>query len=311
MIHSHKLPRRWYRLVKLLPVKFRRNLAKPVTLGLFIFSLLAIFIQLIPTPSTSLLQTEPPPIGVLYPRSTGKSFPDISARNIFVMDQSTGVVLYHQQADDQVAPASTTKIMTALVALEHFPLNREITVTHSYSEGQNLKFQPGEKLTVEQLLYALLVQSANDAAEILAENYMDGRDAFITAMNVRAVDLGLSRTHLTNPTGLDESGHYSSASDLDRLADYAMKDLEFARIVGTENAVISSRVVTNVNELLGKVPGVLGIKTGYTDAAGQSLVTLVDQGHPVIIVVLGSTDRFADTEKLINWTYSNFTWNFE
>ena len=304
-----KLSRQWLRLIKLLPVKFRRNLAKPVSLGLFIFSLLAIFVQLVPKLATSPLPVEPPPARVLYPQSTGKSFPDISARNVFILDRDTGVVLYHQQADDQVAPASTTKIMTALVALENFSLDQVITITNSYPNGQTLGLKPGEKLTVEQLLYALLVQSANDTAEVLAENFAGGREVFIAAMNAKAADLGLSHTHFTNPTGLDEVGHYSSASDLARLADYAMKDPEFARIVGTENAVISSRVVTNVNELLGKVPGVLGIKTGYTDAAGQSLVTLVDQGRPVIIVVLGSTDRFVDTEKIIDWTYANFTWN--
>lgn len=306
-----KHSRRLLRTAKLLPVKFRRHLAKPVTLALFIFSLLAIFVQLLPSP--------PSPAPVLavtssnkkqaYPVSSGQSLPQITAKNIFVMDRDTGVVLYHQQADDQVAPASTTKIATALVVLEHFPLTQEITVTRSYPNGQTLQFQPGEKLTVEQLLYALLVYSANDAAEIFAENFTGGRDAFISTLNSQAAVLGLYHTHFANPTGLDEAGHYSSASDLARLADAAMDNAEFARVVATENAVIASRVVTNVNELLVKVPGVLGIKTGYTDAAGQSLVTLVNQGHPVIVVILGSTDRFTDTEKLITWVYSNFTWN--
>ena len=164
-------------------------------------------------------------------------------------------------------------------------------------------------MTVEQLLFALLVQSGNDAAEILAENYPGGRPTFIEAMNTKAAQLNLVHTHFANPTGIDEPGHYSSAADLARLASFALKKPEFARIVSTENTIVSNHVLTNVNELLGKVPGVLGVKTGFTDGAGQSLVTLVDRdNHPVILVVLGSLDRFGDSEKLINWVYTNFKW---
>jgi serine-type D-Ala-D-Ala carboxypeptidase (penicillin-binding protein 5/6) len=160
-----------------------------------------------------------------------------------------------------------------------------------------------------------LVQSANDAAEILAENYPGGRPAFIQAMNTKASALDLRHTHFVNPTGLDETGHYSSAADLVRLAEVLVQDHELSRIVSTENAVLSvsdggsSYVVSNVNQLLGKVPGVLGIKTGFTDGAGQALVTLVNRdNHPVLITVLGSQDRFTDSQTLIEWVYSNFTW---
>ena len=235
--------------------------------------------------------------------------PQTSARNIFIIDRDSQMVLYQKGADQPVFPASTTKMMTALVALDQYDLGREITVTTSYPEGQNLKLTPGEKLTVNQLLYALLVQSANDAAEVLAENFAGGRAAFISAMNAKAIDLRLTGTHFANPSGLDETGHYSTAADLARLADSALAHPEFAKIVATENAVIATHVLTNVNQLLGKVPGVLGVKTGNTLGAGQSLVTLVDRdSHPVIIVVLGSTDRFGDSEKLISWIYSNFKW---
>ena len=124
----------------------------------------------------------------------------------------------------------------------------------------------------------------------------------------------MTSTHFVNPSGLDEYGHYSTASDLARLADVAMNKIEFARIVAMENAVITtenndSYVVKNVNQLIGKVQGVLGVKTGYTIGAGQSLVTLVNrEGHEVIISVLGSDDRFADTQYLIDWIYKNFIW---
>lgn len=243
------------------------------------------------------------------PTSNGTPAPVVTSLHYFVIDKESKSVLLQRDADTPMPPASTTKIMTALVALDHFSISQVINITREYSDGQVVGFKPGEQLTVEQLLYSLLVYSANDAAEILAENFPGGREAFVSAMNSRATDLGLYHTQFKNPSGLDEDGHYVSASDLARLADIAMGNQEFARIVGTENAVISNHVLTNINQLLGKVPGVLGIKTGYTDNAGQALVTFVNQqDHPIIIVVLKSTDRFNDTEKLINWVYSNFTW---
>ena len=199
--------------------------------------------------------------------------------------------------------------MTALVVLDNFSLDQTITVIRSYPIGQNVGFKPGETLTVEQLLYALLVQSGNDAAEILAENLPAGRQVFIDLMNAKAAQLNLAHTRFANPTGVDESGHYSSAADLARLAGAALKNPEFARIVSTENTIVATHVLTNVNQLLGKIPGVLGVKTGFTDGAGQSLVTLINRdNHPVIMVVLGSLDRFGDSEKLITWVYSNYHW---
>ena len=243
------------------------------------------------------------------PVSKNIPLPAVSAEHFMILDRDSKQVMYQKDADDPVPPASTTKIMTALVALDSFPLTREITVNTSYSDGQVIGFKPGEILTVEQLLYALLVQSGNDAAEILAENFPGGRPEFISAMNAKAANLRLTHTAFTNPTGLDEEGHFSSAADLARLADVAMDNSEFARIVGTENAVLpGNHVLTNLNQLLGKVPGVLGIKTGFTDNAGQALVTLVNRGHTIILVVLKSTDRFSDTQKLIDWSYSNFSW---
>lgn len=243
------------------------------------------------------------------PTSQSISPPAVSAKNIFIIDQASQTVLLQKSADQSVFPASTTKMMTALVTLDNFSLDQTITVTQSYPIGQNVGFKPGETLTVEQLLYALLVQSGNDAAEILAENFPGGRPTFIDAMNKKAVELSLIHTQFTNPTGIDESGHYSSAADLARLASFALKNPEFARVVATENTIVATHILTNVNQLLGKIPGVLGVKTGFTNGAGQSLVTLVNRDdHPVIMVVLGSTDRFGDSEKLINWVYSNFHW---
>lgn len=240
--------------------------------------------------------------------------PGVSARHIFIQDRASKTVLWDNRGEETVFPASTTKMMTALVAMDAYSLDQQIVVTREYPLGQYVGFKPGDKLTVDQLLYALLIQSGNDAAEILAENYEGGRPAFIAAMNQKAEKLKLFKTHFVNPTGLDEYGQQSSAIDLVRLADNAMQKSEFAKIVAMENAVITTEgqnqyIVKNVNELLGKVPGVLGVKTGYTVGAGQSLVTLVSRdGHEVILSLLGSDDRFSDTKKIIDWIFESFTW---
>jgi len=241
--------------------------------------------------------------GLKNPQSQNQPPPEISARHVFVWDTVSRLPLLAINADAQVYPASTTKMMTALVALSAYPLDQIMTVTRPYPDGQDIHLVAGERISVERLLYALLVQSANDAGEILAEEYPGGR-------------LNLLRTQFQNPTGLDEDGHYSSAADLARLADEFMHKPLLARIVSAENVVLATsdvsavHVLANTNQLLGQVEGVLGAKTGYTDLAGQALVTLVNrENHPVIISVLGSTDRFSDTKKLIDWVYSNFIWD--
>jgi D-alanyl-D-alanine carboxypeptidase (penicillin-binding protein 5/6) len=241
--------------------------------------------------------------------------PEFSAQNVLIIDRSSQTVLLAKNADDPIYPASTTKMMTAIIAFEHYPLTQLLHVSKYYPEGTNINLKPGEEITVENLLYALLVQSANDAAEVLADSYPSGKAAFVEAMNTKADFLHLYNTHFLNPTGLDQEGHYSSAADLARLADYLLQFPYLARIVATQNAVITSadyssfHPLINVNRLLGNVSGVLGVKTGFTNKAGESLVTLVNRdGCEVIISLLGSTDRFTDTENLIEWVYSAFTW---
>ncbi len=277
-------------------------------------------LSFIPAPLRPPLSAVPIPVSLL-PVSASLPVPAISARNVFIMDLTSKTVLYQKAAAAPVLPASTTKMMTALIALSHYPLDQIITISQVYPIGTVVGFRPGEQLSVEQLLYAMLVNSGNDAAEILAANFPGGaglpagRQGFIAAMNTTAAQLHLTRTHFVNPTGMDEPGHYSTAVDLVRLADVALRLPEFARIVSTENAVVSApdsadvHILNNVNQLLGKIPGVKGIKTGNTPGAGQALVTLVERdNHPVIMAVLGSADRFDDTQKLIEWIYSNFTW---
>ncbi len=250
------------------------------------------------------------------PISKRSSPPEVSAQNIFIIDQKSQSVLFSKDADSRIYPASTTKMMTAIVAKDSFSPDALLTVSKSYPEGQDIGLVSGEKVSLDNMLYALLVLSANDAAEVLAENYPGGRLVFIDQMNIKADKLHLQNTHFQNPTGFDEDGHYSSASDLARIAASLMSDDYLRRIVSAENAVIASAdqavvyPISNVNQLLGKVPGVLGVKTGWTDLAGESLVTLINRdGHEVIISLMGSSDRFSDNTKLIDWIYSNFVWN--
>jgi len=163
------------------------------------------------------------------------------------------------------------------------------------------------------LLYGLLVQSANDAATVLAQNYPGGEDAFIAAMNNKAVSLGLTATHFTNASGLDAYGHYTTAHDLALIAAAAMTNPVFKKIVATQGISVSdvdftiTHELTTINQLLGVVPGLAGVKTGWTEQAGECFVAYVDRGgRQFIIVVLGSDDRFGETQQLIDWVFANF-----
>lgn len=271
--------------------------------------------QRAPLDSGSLEKILPTPAP--YPQnSTGQAPPDLSAKSVVVMDVDSGVTLFEAGSDVTTLPASTTKIMTALVALENYRLDQVLDVGEMEKvEGQRMKLLPGEKITLENLLYGLLVASANDAALVLAKNFPHGETGFVWAMNQKAKELNLASTHFTNPVGFDEEGHYSTASDLTRLAISAMKNQEFFKIVGTEKITVFdvegkiSHQLTNVNTLIGKLPGVKGIKTGWTQLAGECLITFVEQdGRKIVLVVLGSKDRFRETEDLINWVFGNFSW---
>ena len=173
----------------------------------------------------------------------------------------------------------------------------------------------GEQITVENLLYGLLVFSANDAAEALALNYPGGYGAFIEAMNAKAKDLSMLNSYFLNPAGLDGSTQITTAEDLIRVSEVAMKNPEFAKIVGTKGVGFADTTgnikynLKNINELLGVVPGVLGVKTGWTENARENLVTYVERdGHKIMIAVLGSQDRFGETKELINWIFANYQW---
>lgn len=256
-----------------------------------------------------------PPPAPIPKNKTGAVVPRLSAKSVLAIDVPSWVVIYEKNKDLRLLPASTTKIMTALVSLDYYNLEQVLEVLEIFSEGQDIKLQKGERLTAENLLYALLVASANDAAETLAQNYPGGRQSFIEEMNQKGKNLNLLNTHFVNPTGIDDKDQYTTASDLARLAKIAIQNPVFAKIVATDKFIVYSydkkfvHPISNINVLLGSVPGIKGIKTGWTLSAGECLVSFDEQnGRQIITVILGSQDRFGETEKLLDWVFGNFEW---
>ena len=244
------------------------------------------------------------------------SYPIISAQGVYAIDLDSGVPLYEKQVDTKLLPASTTKIITALVALDVYKLDQIIKIPAGVRvEGQKIGLYEGEEMSVENLLKALLIYSANDSAEALARAYPYGRDAFINLMNIKASELNMYNSHFYNPAGLDGSEQYSTAKDLVRATEIAMKNPVFAEIVGTKEAIVTDVSgknkynLKNINKLLGTVDGVKGIKTGWTENARENLVTYVERNnHKVLIALLGSSDRFGETKELIDWIFGNYNW---
>lgn len=242
--------------------------------------------------------------------------PVLHATAAYVVDEASGSVLFGKNANTLYAPASTTKLMTALVARKIYKSGSVITVDNRGSVGGTVVgLVNGEQYTIDTLLEAALIASANDAAQALAENHPDGIDAFVAEMNDTAQKLNLDNTHFSNPSGFDSKEHYSTARDLTILAREVLKDPVLRRIVSTQATQIrdiSGRRnfnVRNTNKLLGVDPRVQGVKTGTTEEAGEVLITLVNDGQrKLLLIVLGSSSRYTDTQALIDWVAANYTW---
>ena len=253
---------------------------------------------------------------IITPVFTGNEVtPLMSASSVLAVDLDSDISLFEKDSDAPHSPASTTKIVTALVAMDYYPLNKVLTVGNTRVYGQKMNLVPGENILVRDLLYGLLVYSANDAAEVLAQNYEGGWEAFVEAMNIKAEKFGLDHTFFTNPSGLDGDAHVTSSRDLVKVSTIAMKNPFFKQVVGTREKIVTSvdgklqHRLVNLNELIGKVDGVLGVKTGWTENAKENLVTYIERdGKRVIIAVLGSQDRFGETQELINWIFNNYEW---
>lgn len=236
--------------------------------------------------------------------------PDLSAKAALLVDVDSQTILYEKEARRRLPPASTTKIMTAILALEKGKLNDRVTVPANLQvEGSLMGLQPGETLTLEELLYGLLLPSGNDAALVIAQHIGGSVEAFVAAMNAKAQALGLTDTHFENPNGLDGPNHYSSARDLWLLASYALRNPVFAKIVSTRTATVAGRELVNRNELLSSYPDADGVKTGTTDLAGECLVASVQRGgHRALVVILGSQDRYADARALLDYYFAHHGW---
>ena len=234
--------------------------------------------------------------------------PDIAAPSAILVNPTTGRILFARNERQRRAPASLTKIVTALVALQRGRLDSEFVIT-----GQDMTvysmvgLQEEEEFTLNGLLHILLIPSDNVAALAIARGLAGDVDTFVGWMNELVLGWGLQDTHFANPHGLDDSENYSTALEMALIARQAMMDRTFAEIVGHAEADVGLRRVTSTNRLLETYPGTIGVKTGTTDRAGESLIALVERpSGKVLSVVLGSTDRFADTVPLLDYFYTNF-----
>lgn len=229
---------------------------------------------------------------------------EVSATAAVLMDADMGQVLYEKNGDRQMLIASTTKIMTALVVLEHAAPDDVITVTPNHmAEGSSMYLRAGETVRVEELLYGLLLCSGNDAALALTE-CAGGLTPFVALMNEKASALGMAHTSFANPNGLDADGHYSTARDMAVLAAAAVENPTFRRICSSRSVTIGQRTMENHNRLLRQVEGCVGLKTGYTRAAGRTLVSCTERdGCRLVAVTLQDGNDWADHAALYDYGF--------
>lgn len=242
--------------------------------------------------------------------------PETNSRACVVIDRNTNTILYGKNENTKRKMASTTKIMTATIIIENYNLDETIEVSKKAAGtgGSRLGLKTGDKITIRDLLYGLMLCSGNDAAVALAEYASGNIQEFAKLMNQKAAELGLNNTHFETPHGLDADEHYTTAYELALLSNYALNNKTFAQIVGTKTHTITingySKTLSNTNELLGSLDGVYGIKTGFTNGANRCLVTAYKKNNmDIICVVLGAdTKKFRtqDSIKLINYISDNF-----
>lgn len=257
---------------------------------------------------------EDEPVRFIFSNSAVKAaeIPAIDATAAIVMDMESGRVLYSKNATARRSIASTTKIMTAILAIENCRLDDIVTVSKRAASvgGSTINLRTGQKFTVNELLYGLLLSSGNDAAIAIAEHVGGTVEDFADMMNRKAVELGADNTSFVTPHGLDAQGHYSTAYDLAIITRYALKNTAFSKIVSTNTASIPGQQLYNTNEMLGLYPGADGVKTGYTGKAGRCLVTsAVRNEMRLISVVLGSPTRFkraAGTKAILDYAFNNY-----
>ena len=233
----------------------------------------------------------------------------ISAEQAIVVDGETGRILYEKRADERGLIASTTKMMTALIVCEQSNVLDRVRIPKVAVgiEGSSMYLRESEVLTVQELLYGLMLQSGNDAAVALAIYCGGTVEGFVQLMNDKAHRLGLENTHFVNPNGLDAPGHYSTPRDLAKLAIYALKNPIFAQTVSTKTIKIGERYLRNHNKLLWKVEGADGVKTGFTKAAGRILVSSARRdGRRLIAVTFNDPNDWLDHQQLLEQGFSDY-----
>lgn len=257
-------------------------------------------------------------LSVLCPFAAAESVPaptadiGVSAKSAVLLDGGSNTVLYGKNPDERLPMASTTKIMTALVAIENLPLDREVTVDAAACniEGSSVYLRQGENFTVEELLYAVLLNSANDAATQIALAAAGSAEAFADMMNQKAAELGLADTHFTNPHGLDSEEHYTSAKDLAVLASAALGNPTFRKICSTYRCTIgsgeSTRYLLNHNRMLRLYEDAIGVKTGFTKRSGRCLVSAAERdGVMLVAVTLSDPDDWRDHAAMLDYGFEH------
>lgn len=258
-----------------------------------------------------------PPQVVLYELApSAPPVPPIRARSAIVLDLDNGMTLFQLDPRGRHAPASLTKVVTALVAIDHLRLDEMVTVPASINrlpwDSTRMGLRVGERLTVRELLYGLFLNSGNDAAITLSEAAMS-RTAFIALMNAKAAQLGMIDTHFVNPIGLDDLGHYTSAADLAKAAiELTTRFPEVAAMASTPGlrlpatATHHAYTLYNLNELIRTYPGATGLKTGWTGQAGGCLIaTALRGGRHILVVVMGSPRVFDEATALLNYGFAS------
>lgn len=233
------------------------------------------------------------------------------ASSSILMEASSGRVLYEQNSHERRLIASITKLMTALVALESgHSLDEVVTVSQAATgaEGSSIYLRPGEQITLEALLYGLMLKSGNDAALAIAEHCGGSVEKFVAQMNEKAAELGMKDSHFANPNGLNAQDHYSSAYDMALLARACLENDSLAQIVSTKTITIGARAFTNHNKLLWRYEGCIGMKTGYTEKAGRTLVSAARRDNLTLIVVtLNDPNDWADHTDLLDYGFARYT----
>lgn len=242
--------------------------------------------------------------------------PQTNGKAVVLMDAHSGRVLFERNSQEQLPPASLTKIMTGFLAAENGHLDKKVTVSEHAAETPEatVYLEPGEVLTRRELLYAAMLPSANDACVALAESIAGSEAAFLTMMNQKAYELGLKNTHFVNPHGLHDNAHYSSAYDLALLTKHALANPVFAEVVSTNRKVIpwdsrpdEDRILLNQNRLLYRYDDAVGVKTGYTRQAGNCVVGAAKRGEMLLIAVsMNSPSVYEDLEHMFEYGFENY-----